>query len=300
MKQLTAIAGVLVLSLAGCRCLEDDFCDTSSTTVCEEGRLTSAREEVKECGAYVFIPAEYETVCEEVCVQPASVRKELVPAVYETRHDTVIDKPGYWKECVIPAEYKDVTEEVVLASARREWRKVDCADVNLKPGEQLGDAYCLVEIPAVKECRTKKVLCKPESVKREWVPPVYKTVARQVLVCDAYEKEIPCPPKYENRTRQELVREARWEWRWGDECPTDEMMPPKASQPSPPPPFEVSDGQLTSFPRNSAAPSYENRNLDNQHLNDRNTNELPPSRNDTNIDAQNGNTNREDLNPRKD
>lgn len=249
MKQLTAIAAVMVLSLAGCRCIEDDFCG-SSETVCEEGRLTAATT-TKECGAYVLIPPKYESVCEQVCVQPASVRKERVEAVYETRHDTVVEKAGYWKECTTPAQYKDVSEEVVLVAARKEWRKVECADVDVKPGEQLGDAYCLVEIPAVKECRTRKVLCAPECTKREWVPPVYKTVARQVLVCDAYEKEIPIEAHYENRTRQELVSEARWEWRWGGECPTDEPMPNKATQPSPAPPFPVSsgDGQLTSAPR---------------------------------------------------
>lgn len=226
---LIVLAGVM-LSLAGCG-------------NCETSRRETARVEhtsIQECGAYVWIPPRYENVTEEVCVQEASVTTQQIEAQYQTVQDTVVDTPGRWEDCSTPAQYKDVTERVLVKAGYKEWQKVNCASVELNPGELRGDAYCLVDVPPQYENRCKKVLCTEACTKRNWIPPTYKTVERRVMVSAARQVECPIPAKYETRSKQQLVSEGRWEWRWGSECvDVEDENVPRATQPSPAPPFSV-------------------------------------------------------------
>lgn len=231
----TILAGLAALALAGCSC---------GDTEVEVSAMHEPAAE-KQCGAFVLIPAQYETVMEEVCVQEASVAKQQIEAEYQTVKDTVVETPGHWKETPCAAEFKTVNERVLVTPGRREWQKVPCAKVPIRGGEQRGDAYCLVDIPPVYENRTKQITTRAATTKREWVPPVYKTVERRVLITAAREIEVPVEAKYEMRERRELVSPARWEWRWGDECPPGEAdLVPRAQEPSPPPPFPVSNPNL--------------------------------------------------------
>lgn len=231
---MIVLAGV-TLSLAGCG-------------TCDSGRKTTAhveRSASQECGAYVWIPPRYETVTEEVCVQEASVQTQEIEAQYQTVSDTVVETPGHWEDCSTPAAYKDVTERVLVKAGYKQWQKVDCASVELNQGEQRGDAYCLVDVPPQYETRTKKVLCTEACTKRNWIPPVYKTVERRVMVSAARQVECPVAPKYEARSKQTLVSEGRWEWRWGTECHATEDNSPRATQASPPPPFSVGQAPVS-------------------------------------------------------
>jgi len=242
-QSLTILAGALLLSFAGCA--SDCYKGDASCNECDECNVTTARVETssKECGAYVLVPAAYETVCEQVEVEPARIEKQRCEAIYETVTVKELVTPGRWAEEVIPAAFRTETERVMVTPARREWRKVPCAAVDVKAGEKLGDAYCLVEIPAVYSNQTKQCLTQAACTKRNYIPAVYRDVERQVLKHDAFDKEIPIPAKFESRSSQRLVTPARWEWRWGGECPSDEReMPPKASEPSPAPPFPVGGG----------------------------------------------------------
>lgn len=239
---LTIAGGVIaaagLFGLTSCTCSTEAVCEEP----CGPAVQTTAVATTKECGGYVLIPAEYENVCEEVCVQPASVRKEHVEAVYENRCDTVLDTPGRWVETACPPVTKEICERVMVKPARREWKKVPCVNVNLRPGEKAGDMYCEVELPPEFENRTRTIVASPGTTKREWIPPTYKQVERKILVSAAYEKEIPCPANFESRSKQVLVREAHWEWRWGNECPTGEGPLPAtavANIPSPPPPVPL-------------------------------------------------------------
>lgn len=238
MRLLTAIlAGAFAIPFIGCSSTD---CKTRSTNPCGSGTTAQAERSAGECGAYVLIPAVYEEVCEDVEVESARVDKVRVEAVYQTVSVQELVTPGRWTQEVIPAAYRNETEQVMVTPARKEWRKVPCADVDIRTGEKLGDAYCLVEIPAVFKTQTKQCLVTAACTKRDYIPAVYRTVNREVLVHEAYDKEIPVAAKTASRSSQRLVTPARWEWRWGDECPSDEReMPPKASEPSPAPPFPV-------------------------------------------------------------
>jgi hypothetical protein len=252
---IIAAAAVAGLSMAGC-------CSSKKTVRTETASADcniETREETQECGAYVYIPPRYETVSEQVCVQEASVQTQQIEAEYKTVCDTVVDQPGHWKDCPVPAQYKEVTETVLVSPGRKEWRKVPCASVNLNNGEQLGDAYCLVDIPPKYECRTKRVECAAACNKREWVPPTYKNVERRVMVSAARTVEIPIEPKYETRNRQQLVADGRWEWRWGVECKVDQNyadLAPRATEASPAsPPFQIGSSTVINNNTSTSNPS---------------------------------------------
>lgn len=236
---LLILSGALALTFFGCA--------SDCATQCDDSTVIDARADSvggKQCGAYVLIPATYETVCEEVEVEAARVDNEKIAAVYQTVTVKELVTPGRWTQEVIPAAYRTETERVMVTPARREWQKVPCASVNLQSGEKLGDAYCLVEIPAVYSNQSKQCLTTAACTKRNYIPAVYRDVQREVLVREECSREIPIPAKSTTRTSQRLVTPARWEWRWGDECPADERdMPQKASEISPAPPFPVGGSQ---------------------------------------------------------
>lgn len=91
------------------------------------------------------VPYEVPGAAQRVCVQEECVREVEVPAVYET-----------------------VTEEVLVAAGRTEWRKVECENV---PGTE---CWSLVEIPAQYETRTKEIMKSPATVRYERVAPRYE------------------------------------------------------------------------------------------------------------------------------
>jgi hypothetical protein len=95
-----------------------------------------------------MIPAQYEEVCDQVCVAPASCTREWVPPVYEQRSRQVCVRPASCRQIPIPAEYKTVCEQVCVCPARCEWRRVECTPEQLACGEQQGDCWRLEEIPA--------------------------------------------------------------------------------------------------------------------------------------------------------
>lgn len=189
----------------------------------------------------VFIPPTYKTMTERLVVTPESFRDIPIPASYKTITEQVLVTPESFRDIPIPAAYKTVTEHVMVSPARKEWRKVDCTEVDLAPGEIQGDSYCLFDVPPVFEDRTRQVLERPASSRREMIPAVYKTVEKQVMdrpasvrheIIPAVFKDVtkqvqtgggrweehPYPAAYKTVERQEKVSDARWEWRLSHEC----------------------------------------------------------------------------------
>jgi len=107
---------------------------------------------------------------------------------------------------------------VLVCPAKTEWRRVNCEPKSLGEGEQLGECWSLVEIPAQYETHTNHVCVQPESCREEVVPAKYETRCKEVESKPGYYKNIPVPAQYETRCREELVCPARWEWRRTSEC----------------------------------------------------------------------------------
>ncbi len=74
------------------------------------------------------------------------------------------------KRTLVPAEYETVIDQLEVAPARTEWKKVDCASGS-------GECWSLVTIPAVYETRTRQRLVREAYEKCEYVPAQYENVA---------------------------------------------------------------------------------------------------------------------------
>lgn len=187
------------------------------------------------CGTWILIPARHETVTERVMVSPPRLQREWIPARYEKRSDQVVTMPASVRFVPVPATFETVTEEVVVVPARREWRQVACTEVQLAPGEIQGSSWCLVDVPAVVEKRTRQVLRTPPGFRREVVPATLQTVERDVLVGGGYYRDVPIPASFQTRTREITVAPAHWEWRTSTPCPpeaTNGREPPSGKQPN--------------------------------------------------------------------
>lgn len=166
----------------------------------------------------VFIPPQYATEMERICTCPESCRKEWVPPVYECRSKQVCSCPEQRRQIPIPAEYQTVNECIEVCPPRTEWRRVDCTPEQLAAGEQQGECWALVTIPAQYEQRCKQVCVREASCREEVIPPVYETVQEQVEVQCGYYKDIVTPAQYEDRPKQVCTAPGRWEWRRNAAC----------------------------------------------------------------------------------
>ncbi|VAV95218.1 hypothetical protein MNBD_ALPHA06-1983 [hydrothermal vent metagenome] len=232
MKQLKFLAGSSLAILAGL--------SLTTTAVADVGPGSNfpfdapPQGKVGECFARVMVPAQYETVTEQVVVDEGGnriqvtapqfapqtqqytvrengVRYEVRQPTYRTVSEQVMVRPAYETLHVVPGEYRTVTEQVQISAPRLAW----------KPGASLasrtgiratkthqGEVYCLVEEPGETKSVSKRVQVRAEQVRAVMVPPVYQNITREVMVDPGGVREIPIPAKYANLTIQQLVQPA--------------------------------------------------------------------------------------------
>jgi len=153
------------------------------------------------------IPAEYETVTEQVLVQPASERVITVPATYETVTERVLDQPARteWKRGTGIA----TGEGIGLGGAAAQITRFEGNVVlETRVAEDTGEVMCLVEIPATYRTLTKQVLRTPATTRSETIPARYETVTKRVLRNAAATREIPIEAKYTTERVRKLVSPA--------------------------------------------------------------------------------------------
>ena len=167
-------------------------CDPCATTAVNTGGARPPDARPGEVWCYVRVPAITKSVCEQVCVQPERCDKVWVEPVTKEVCEQVCVQPEQVQCRVIPAQYEDVCEQVCTAPARNEWRKVDCqAKESLKPQEQIGECWTLVEIPPCYENRTRRVCTCPEKTVQDVIPAKYENRTRTVTVTPGYYKNVP-------------------------------------------------------------------------------------------------------------
>jgi len=122
-----------------------------------------------QCWSRVLAPARYETVTEEVVLQPAGERIEITPAKYGWDEKEIIIEEAYDRLEIIPAQFTTKSEVVTVEPAREEYQvvpakydtktervKVRDAYTTWKKGTgpisrldaTTGEILCLVEVPA--------------------------------------------------------------------------------------------------------------------------------------------------------
>lgn len=156
------------------------------------------------CYNLVSAPPVYGTIDETYQVRPAQVQRRVVPAEYETVIDNVMIAPerriGHRRAAV----YDTVTEKVLIAPATRRW------DVTRDAwGNTVG---CWVDVPAQYGYQSRRVVVSPATIEYETVPAVYTQRQRKVMVrpTEVVREEIPAV--YETRQRQVLVSPGSQYW----------------------------------------------------------------------------------------
>ncbi len=195
-----------------------DPCDPCATPVAVQQQPGRPDAKPGEVWCYIRVPAVTETVTENVCVQPATIRKVWVPPVQEEIEEQVCTCEAQVVTETIPAKFKDEVEQYCVAPAKTEWRRVECEPTSLGAKEQVGECWTIVEIPAQYETRTRRVCIQQAQCVQRTIPAKYAMQKRLVTTCAGYYKDVEVPAVYETKTREVQVCGPRWEWRRTHEC----------------------------------------------------------------------------------
>ena len=132
-----------------------------------------------------YAPAQYEWSERPVLISSARMVRHVIPATWRDVTETVVVQPPTVRVEHIPPVYDVVSERVVVRPARTEWRRTFVGpDGVIPPGarvEPTGEVVCLVEVPAEYGEVQRQVLREPGRDVQIPVPPVTRTVTRQVL-----------------------------------------------------------------------------------------------------------------------
>ena len=140
----------------------------------------------------------YDTVYENVLVNPGSRRVEYVPPIYGTRKRAVVVSPARESYELIPAVTRTEYRTVKVSEGGYSWewrwingRKVLCKIKHKARYEQIAETVVVqpahkrrVVIPAEYGYEQEQVLIQPEQQRVIETPPSYETVARQVMVSE--------------------------------------------------------------------------------------------------------------------
>ncbi|MEO1034352.1 MAG: peptidoglycan-binding domain-containing protein [Pseudomonadota bacterium] len=168
---------------------------------------------VREAGErFEITPARYENVQETVLVKEASTRLEVVPAVYDEVQERVLVKPAAKKIVEVPAVYDTVTERVLDKPAHTAWKRGPAAaqtsNVLSQATTDTGEIMCLVDVPATYKTVEKRVLVTPAKTQEITIPAEYKTVSRTVVKTPATTREVTIPAQYDTVAVTKLIAPA--------------------------------------------------------------------------------------------
>lgn len=167
-----------------------------------------------ECYAKVFVPEQFGSKEETVCVREASERLEVVPARYEWVEERVVVKEASTVLQEVPAEFALKQQRIQTDPGHSGWhveKTAACAtDANLQWAAQM---YCLVNHEPEYQMLDTQVQVKPVTVREVVIPAEYQTVRRQKLVAPATTQRIPVPAEYAKVQKTFKMADSRVEWR---------------------------------------------------------------------------------------
>jgi len=111
------------------------------------------------CVRSIPVPAEYETVIEQVLVKEASTRLEIIPPTYENLSEQILIKAAYTPvQRPYPAQYETATEQVLVSEAstrierkparyKSESEQIEIAPASTKWVKRKVDVNCLSADP---------------------------------------------------------------------------------------------------------------------------------------------------------
>jgi hypothetical protein len=192
----------------------------------------------------------YDTLTENVQVNPGYTHVEVTPPIYGVRTREVLMKPGRIKYRTMPALYSYEKERVLVEPARTvkrlvpavtetrykkvrvsgsgytwEWRVINGRKVlcKIKRKARYEHVAYSVEIaparyvhqkaPARYAYQKRRVLVEPERTESYVLAPEYETVRQQVMIQPKQVRHYEVAPSYRTRSRQVLVSEGTEGWR---------------------------------------------------------------------------------------
>jgi len=157
-----------------------------------------------------FVPAQYQTVTEQVLSSEASTKIETIPAEYEWVEERVLVSEASYRMEEVPAAYETVSETVVDVPAHTIWKKGTGPIQRID--EATGEIMCLVEVPATYKTITKRVLKSGPTTRRVEIPAQYEMVKVRKLVSSPSQRTVEIPASYDTVSRQEKIADASFVW----------------------------------------------------------------------------------------
>lgn len=167
-----------------------------------------------ECYAKVFLPPEFETVTERICVREESERLEIVPAEYEWVEEQVVVKEASTELVAVAAQFEMQDRLVQTSPGHTTWVKqpdTRCVADNTQ-GPPPKDVFCLVSAPPTTLNVQAECLSKPATVEKVAVAAEYQTIRKQVCVKPATTRTIPIPAEFKEIEKTVMVTPGHMEW----------------------------------------------------------------------------------------
>jgi hypothetical protein len=200
------------------------------TTLTAETPLTPPDAKPGECYAKVVLPAEYETVEEQVMIKEPSETITIIPAVYDTVKEEVEVVPSTQNMTPVPETYKEVIETIQVKPAIKIWKRsleedalpvsptilsaVASAGADIQKA-QPGDCFREYYIPRKFSKISEEILVQPEHNETEVIPPVFETIEKTVIVKPASKRLVDVPAIYEEIEEQVLISPEKTMWKKG-------------------------------------------------------------------------------------
>ncbi|MFK7794854.1 MAG: peptidoglycan-binding protein [Gammaproteobacteria bacterium] len=157
-----------------------------------------------------YIPAQYETVSEQVLVEEAYDQVSVSDAKYNWIEKEVLVREASTKLETVPAKYETITEQLIDKPAHTVWKKGTGPIQRID--EATGEIMCLVEVPATYKTISKRVLKSAATTRTVNIPAEYKTVKVRELVSGPEEIRNQVPAKYKSLSSQRKIADKSFVW----------------------------------------------------------------------------------------
>ena len=201
-----------------------------ATLTAEDASLTPPNAKPGECYARVVLPAQYETVEEQVMIKEPSEQIEIISAEYGDKELEVEVTPATKKLTPVPATYEEVVETIEVKPAIRTWKtslkkkalpisqsilaaaKYAGVDVDAaQPGDCYKEYFVARKFTTVSE----DVLVRKDYNETEVLPAEFETTEQTVTIKPASKEIVEVPAVYNEIEEKVLVEAEKTVWKKG-------------------------------------------------------------------------------------
>ena len=201
-----------------------------TTLTAEDVSLTPPDAKPGECYARVVLPAQYETVEEQVMIKEPSEQIEIIAAEYKDKDLEVEIIPSIKKLTPVDATYEEVVEAIEIKPAIRTWKtslkkkalpvsqsilsaaKYAGIDVD---AAQPGDCYREYFVARKFKTVSEDILVRKEYNETEVLPAEFEVVEQTVVVKPASKEIVEVPAVYNEIEEKVLVEAEKTVWKKG-------------------------------------------------------------------------------------